>query len=76
MVFSRWLWYYTEAETTAHSFRNLIESNDNPKYYFSETMVRNEFNLLNRETMLNQVFITARSCTNELIAPTINQVTF
>ena len=42
------------AEIAAHSFRNLIERNDNPKCnVFLKLDFKNAFNSLNREIMLN-----------------------
>ena len=45
------------AEIAAHSFRNLIELDDNPKCtVLFKLDFRNAFNSLNRETMLNHVY--------------------
>ena len=45
------------AEITAHSFRNLIERNDNTKCtVFLKIDFKIAFNSLNRETMLNHVY--------------------
>ena len=45
------------AEIAAHSFRNLIERDDNPKCtVLLKLDFKNAFNSLNRETMLNHVF--------------------
>ena len=45
------------AKIAAHSFRNLIECDDNPKCTFLLKLdFKNVFNSLNRETMLNHVY--------------------
>ena len=45
------------AEIAVHSFRNLIERDDNPKCtVLLKLDLKNAFNSLNRETMLNHVF--------------------
>ena len=45
------------AEIAAHSFRNLIERDDNPKCSVRIKLdFKNAFNSLNRETMLNHVY--------------------
>ena len=45
------------AEIAAHSFRNLIERDDNPKCtVLLKLDFKNAFNSLNRETMLNHVY--------------------
>ena len=45
------------SEIAAHSFRNLIERDDNPKCTFLLKLdFKNAFNSLNRETMLNHVY--------------------
>ena len=45
------------AEIAAHSFRNLIERDDNPKCtVLLKQDFRNAFNSLNRKTMLNHVY--------------------
>ena len=45
------------AEIAAHSFRNLIERDDNPKCsVLLKLDFKNVFNSLNRETMLNHVY--------------------
>ena len=45
------------AELAAHSFRNLIERDDNPKCtVLLKLDFKNAFNSLNRETMLNHVY--------------------
>ena len=45
------------AEIAAHSFRNLIERDDNPKRtVLLKLDFKNAFNSLNRETMLNHVY--------------------
>ena len=45
------------AETAAHSFRNQIERDDNPKWtVLLKLDFKNAFNSLNRETMLNHFY--------------------
>ena len=65
------------AEIAAHSFRNLIERDDNPKRtVLLKLDFKNAFNSLNRETMLNHVYSNRPNCIIAPIARMVNLVTF
>ena len=68
---------YGSNRASAHSFRKLIERDDNPKCsVILELLFINGFGSLNREALLNQNFRIAWNPANILIAHTVNRVIF